>query len=94
MVNNNRDADGRFGFKPPPRPKPLIERVARWLCEQEHIQESYWRDHTAKAIELIELIRQPTDRMHRRASVEFPKGSPRGDMIWRAMVDAALEEKE
>ncbi len=72
----------------------LVERVARAICDEMHIQGKSWgglqRHKLARAA--IAAMREPTEAQL-KAVQEWPGQQSYTD-IWQAMIDAALKEEK
>lgn len=82
----------------------MVERVARALCREQHIQrygsemwregeldqkvEGYWRHHIIGARAAIAAMREPTEAMIGAAN---RNNHPRDIDTWKTMVDEALK---
>lgn len=83
----------------------MIEQVARALCAADKIRPDkldahynpMWMHYAAKASAAIRAMREPTDLMGNalnRMGRPYDAGSHSATEIWRALIDAALEEGE
>lgn len=84
----------------------MIERVARELRERGKSNgsiifgddETGWRAYAGDARKLLAAMREPTPEIIRRGEAEydkiFPQDAALADVMWPAMIDAALAEGE